>query len=98
MQNGLVPALVSDENAAEITAKLDHAPELAVAVDLEQQTIVCGNRSYRFTIDPVRRNRLLEGLDDIAPAPQSVITDCTFAWRRPVPACIRYGLLLHRDV
>jgi 3-isopropylmalate/(R)-2-methylmalate dehydratase small subunit len=35
-------------------------------VDLEQQTIVCGNRSYRFTIDPVRRNRLLEGLDDIA--------------------------------
>jgi 3-isopropylmalate dehydratase small subunit len=26
----------------------------------------CGNRSYAFTIDPVRRTRLLEGWDDIA--------------------------------
>ena len=66
VQNGLLPALVSDENAAEIMAKLAYMPELAVTVDLEQQTILCGNSSYRFTIDPVCRNRLLEGLDDIA--------------------------------
>ena len=37
-----------------------------ITVDLEQQTIVCGNRSYRFSIDPVRRTRLLNGWDDIA--------------------------------
>jgi 3-isopropylmalate/(R)-2-methylmalate dehydratase small subunit len=66
VQNGLLPALVSDENATEIMAKLDHAPGLAVTVDLEQQTILCGNGSYRFTIDPVCRSRLLDGLDDIA--------------------------------
>src|SRR5947207_6945182 len=48
VQNGLLTALVSDENAAEIIATLTHAPELAVTVDLEQQTILCGNRSYRF--------------------------------------------------
>jgi 3-isopropylmalate/(R)-2-methylmalate dehydratase small subunit len=66
VQNGLLPALVSDETAGEIMAKLNHTPELAVTVDLEQQTILCGNSSYRFDIDPVCRNRLLEGLDDIA--------------------------------
>ena len=66
VQNGLLTALVSDENAAEIMATLAHTPELAVTVDLEQQTILCGNRSYHFAIDPVSRTRLLEGLDDIA--------------------------------
>ena len=66
VQNGLLPALVSKEDAAEIMAKLTHAPELAVTVDLEQQTILCGKSSYPFAIDPVCRNRLLEGLDDIA--------------------------------
>ncbi len=66
LQNGLLTAIVSDEEAAEIMATLAHIPELAVTVDLEQQTILCGNRSYRFTIDPVRRKRLLEGWDDVA--------------------------------
>jgi 3-isopropylmalate/(R)-2-methylmalate dehydratase small subunit len=66
VQNGLLTATVSEEEAAEITAALIHAPELPVTVDLDQQTILCGNRSYRFTIDAVRRKRLLEGLDDIA--------------------------------
>src|SRR3981189_2387144 len=66
VQNGLLTAVVSDENAAEIMATLAHTPELAVTVDLEQQTILCGNSSYPFAIDPVSRHRLLEGLDDIA--------------------------------
>ncbi len=66
VQNGLLTALVPDEHAAEIMATLAHAPELAVTVDLEQQTILCGNRSYAFSIDPVRRMRLLNGWDDIA--------------------------------
>jgi 3-isopropylmalate/(R)-2-methylmalate dehydratase small subunit len=35
-------------------------------VDLETQTIVAGNRTLSFTIDPVRRTRLLNGWDDIA--------------------------------
>ena len=70
VQNGLLTAVVPDEHAAEIMATLAHAPELAVTVDLEQQTILCGNSSYRFAIDPVSRHRLLEGLDDIARALQ----------------------------
>jgi 3-isopropylmalate/(R)-2-methylmalate dehydratase small subunit len=66
IQNGLVLAAVTDDEAAEIMAALERTPELPVTVDLEQQTIVCGNRTYNFTIDPVRRMRLLNGWDDIA--------------------------------
>ncbi len=66
VQNGLLTAIVTDEEAAEIMAALEQTPELPVTVDLEQQTIVCGNRTYTFAIDPVRRTRLLNGWDDIA--------------------------------
>ena len=66
IQNGLVLATVTDEEAAEIRAALNRTPELPLTVDLEQQTIVCGNRTYSFSIDPVRRMRLLNGWDDIA--------------------------------
>jgi 3-isopropylmalate/(R)-2-methylmalate dehydratase small subunit len=65
-QNGLVTAVVEAAEAAAIMAALEHAPALPVTVDLETQTILCGNRSFRFAIDPVRRKRLLEGWDDIA--------------------------------
>src|SRR3989442_10206503 len=64
VQNGLLTAIVSDDEAAEIAAALVRTPELTV--DLEQQTILCGNRAYTFSIDPVRRMRLLNGWDDIA--------------------------------
>jgi 3-isopropylmalate/(R)-2-methylmalate dehydratase small subunit len=66
VQNGLLTAIVPDETAAEIMTNLTHTPDLPVTVDLEQMTILCGNRSYSFTIDPVRRQRLLNGWDDLA--------------------------------
>ena len=66
VQNGLLTATVSDEEAAEIMAALQQTPELPLTVDLDTQTIVCGNRTYAFSIDPVRRTRLLNGWDDIA--------------------------------
>jgi 3-isopropylmalate/(R)-2-methylmalate dehydratase small subunit len=66
VQNGLLTAIVTDDEAAEIMATLEHSPDLPVTIDLAEQTILCGNRSYNFTIDPVRRMRLLNGWDDIA--------------------------------
>jgi 3-isopropylmalate/(R)-2-methylmalate dehydratase small subunit len=66
IQNGLLTAIVTDEEAAEIMAALERTPELPVTVDLEEQTIVCGNSTTKFSIDPVRRMRLLNGWDDIA--------------------------------
>jgi 3-isopropylmalate/(R)-2-methylmalate dehydratase small subunit len=66
IQNGLLTAIVTDEEAAEIMAALNRTPDMPVTVDLEEQTIMCGNRTYKFSIDPVRRMRLLNGWDDIA--------------------------------
>jgi 3-isopropylmalate/(R)-2-methylmalate dehydratase small subunit len=66
VQNGLLTAAVTDENAAEIMAALEEMPGGSVTVDLERQTVVCGNRVYAFAVDPVRRMRLLNGWDDIA--------------------------------
>jgi 3-isopropylmalate/(R)-2-methylmalate dehydratase small subunit len=66
VQNGLLTAIVSDNEAADIMDAIHATPDLSLTVDLERQTIVCGNKIYRFTIDPVRRMRLLNGWDDIA--------------------------------
>src|SRR3984957_8229437 len=66
VQNGLLTAAVPDDVAAELMAQLTTTPATPVTVDLEQQTISCGNHSYGFGIDPVRRLRLLNGWDDIA--------------------------------
>jgi 3-isopropylmalate/(R)-2-methylmalate dehydratase small subunit len=66
VQNGLLTAIVTEGEAAEIMGSLAQMPELPVTVDLEQQTILCGNRTYKFRIDPIRRMRLLNGWDDLA--------------------------------
>ena len=48
IQNGLLTAAVPDDVAAELMATLATTPETPVTVDLEQQTIICGNHSYGF--------------------------------------------------
>src|SRR5207302_2217171 len=59
VQNGLLTAIVSDAEAAALMAMLGEKPDQPVTVDLEQQTIQCGDRTFRFAIDSVRRTRLL---------------------------------------
>lgn len=66
VQNGLLTAAASHEDSTEIMESLAQRPELPVTVDLDQQTILCGNRTYKFSIDPIRRMRLLNGWDDLA--------------------------------
>jgi len=66
VQNGLLTAAVSDDVAATLMAQLIATPNAPITVDLEQQTVSCGNFSSEFSIDPVRRLRLLNGWDDIA--------------------------------
>jgi 3-isopropylmalate/(R)-2-methylmalate dehydratase small subunit len=65
IKNGLLPAIVSEADAAELAAKVTSKPDLPVTVDLERQTVSCGGRQYSFRIDPVSRNQLLNGWDDI---------------------------------
>ena len=66
VQNGLLTATVSDDEAATLMGLLGEKSGRPLAVDLEQQTIECGDQSFRFVIDPVHRTRLLNGWDNIA--------------------------------
>jgi 3-isopropylmalate/(R)-2-methylmalate dehydratase small subunit len=65
-QNGLLTAIISDTDTATLIATLHAKPDAIVSVDLEDQTVACAGKTYPFSIDPVRRTRLLNGWDDIA--------------------------------
>jgi 3-isopropylmalate/(R)-2-methylmalate dehydratase small subunit len=64
-QNGLLTAVVNEAAAADLIARLNDVPALLVTADLEKQSILCGNYALPFSIDPVRRTRLLKGWEDI---------------------------------
>jgi 3-isopropylmalate/(R)-2-methylmalate dehydratase small subunit len=91
--SGLLPVTLPEH---EVRALLDLAaeqPGITVAVDLEAQTVTCGDLRYAFTIDAFERRRLLEGLDDIGLTleHEAAITD--FEARRPawMPDLVRSG-------
>jgi 3-isopropylmalate/(R)-2-methylmalate dehydratase small subunit len=65
VKNGLLTAVVPEADASELGAAIAADPDMPLTVDLEQQTIARGNRSFAFSIDPVSRNQLLNGWDDV---------------------------------
>jgi len=65
VKNGLLTATVSEGDEAELAGIVAAEPATEVTVDLEQQQIQCGVGTYRFAIDPVSRNQLLNGWDDV---------------------------------
>ncbi|MBW6425823.1 3-isopropylmalate dehydratase small subunit [Rhizobium sp. XQZ8] len=64
VNNGLLPAVVSEEDCEALLAGLQDGAETAT-VDLEALTIRCANLVVPFTVDPVWRTKLLNGWDDI---------------------------------
>ncbi len=65
MKNGLLAAVFSESQVIELSAAISAEPARPLTVDLEQQAVVCGNRTLDFAIDPVSRNQLLNGWDDV---------------------------------
>jgi len=65
VKNGFLAAVLPGADVIELGVAIAADPDLPVTVDLEQQTIARGNRSFAFTIDPVSRNQLLNGWDDL---------------------------------
>ncbi len=65
VKNGLLPATVEAADVAELTDMLKRNPEFGVSIDLETQTIACGNASFNFSIAPSWREQLLNGWDEI---------------------------------
>jgi 3-isopropylmalate/(R)-2-methylmalate dehydratase small subunit len=66
VKNGLLPAVAGEADVEALLALLvapDSQP--VVTVDLSACTIVTGGLGLGFTIDPVRRQQLLNGWDDI---------------------------------
>ena len=70
----------------EVRALLDLAaeqPGIPVTVDLEAQTVTCGDLRFPFSIDSFERRRLLEGLDDIGLTLEHEPEITAFEERRP---------------
>ncbi|MBC7803743.1 MAG: 3-isopropylmalate dehydratase small subunit, partial [Candidatus Parcubacteria bacterium] len=66
-KNGFLPVVLPESEVDSLF--YDCAlPGFRLVVDLERQTVstVDGSKSYRFDVDPSRRNSLLNGLDEIA--------------------------------
>ncbi|MGY3450797.1 3-isopropylmalate dehydratase small subunit [Bradyrhizobium sp. USDA 4353] len=64
VNNGLLPAKVSEADAEEIL-DLIQTTGSTMTVDLEDCLIRIGNRNYSFTIDPIWQLKLLNGWDDL---------------------------------
>ena len=65
VKNGLLTAVAAEADIGDLVTAVASDPERPVTVDLVQQTIACGDRSYAFSIDPVSRNQLMNGWDDV---------------------------------
>lgn len=64
VNNGLLPARVGDQHIEDLIAHL--GPEEAVVqIDLSQGTLRIGELSAQFDLDPVWREKLINGWDDI---------------------------------
>jgi len=69
-KNGLLTIEMTSAQVDEIFKTLEKAPGVKATVNLDAQTVTIhaegGDKVYPFTADPVLRNKLLNGLDDIA--------------------------------
>jgi len=65
VKNGLLTAIVSDADITDMAAAVSANPDHPIVVDLDSKTIACRNVTYAFEIDPVSRNQLLNGWDDV---------------------------------
>ena len=62
-QNGILPVVVNTEELDQLMSAAKSQTEFNI--DLPNQTIQAGNLSFNFEIEDYRKERLLQGLDDI---------------------------------
>ncbi|MCA9212921.1 MAG: 3-isopropylmalate dehydratase small subunit [Planctomycetales bacterium] len=66
-KNGVLPVKLPEETIQEIFSKVAENPGYQLTVDLENNVVTdSGGLSVAFEVEPARRERLLQGLDDIA--------------------------------
>ncbi|ROS61897.1 3-isopropylmalate/(R)-2-methylmalate dehydratase small subunit [Frigoribacterium sp. PhB160] len=64
-KQGLLSAVVAEDDVERLWAAIDAEPGVEIVVDLEAQTAAIGALSVSFEVDAYTKWRLLEGLDDI---------------------------------
>ena len=62
-QNGILPIVVNPENLDQLMTAAKN--QIEFTIDLPEQIIKAGNHSINFEIEEFRKERLLQGLDDI---------------------------------
>ncbi|PKG48797.1 3-isopropylmalate dehydratase small subunit [Halomonas sp. MES3-P3E] len=80
VNNGLLPAVVEEDDAERLLAALGDAPA-SIHVDLEKQVVRVAEVEVSFSISPVWRTKLLNGWDDIDMTRQHADTITDFAAR-----------------
>jgi len=67
LNNSLLPIVVPDKFLRDLLDLVQKKPETKVKIDLEQQlfTVLPGEESIRFEINPYKKECLLKGFDDI---------------------------------
>tara|TARA_B100001057_G_scaffold460480_1_gene511591 strand:- start:422 stop:883 length:462 start_codon:yes stop_codon:yes gene_type:complete len=61
--NGILPIIINEKSIKELSDYSKRKEE--IEVDLTEQTIFYGNQKLKFDIEPAKKKRLLEGLDNI---------------------------------
>src|SRR3990172_7785934 len=83
IQNGILPVVLPEERVYELMRKAQQRPGYEITVDLREQALYdTDGFQERFEIDPFVRERLLEGLDDIAMTLQREYEIAAFEQRR----------------
>ncbi len=66
MQNGLLPVVLPFDIISDLWRQLRTRPGVEITIDLPQQVVIdAEGKSHRFDINPVRKDRLVRGIDDI---------------------------------
>ncbi len=66
-QNGLLPVTLPEDAVRGLLAQLSAAPGAELTIDLPSQVVTDpAGQTYRFEIEPARKERMLEGIDDIS--------------------------------
>jgi 3-isopropylmalate/(R)-2-methylmalate dehydratase small subunit len=91
--SGLLPVTLAEHEVRSLLDLAAEQPGITVAVDLEAQTVTCGDLRFSFTMDAFERRRLLEGLDDIGLTLEHEAKITAFEERRPawMPDLARAG-------
>ncbi len=62
-QNGILPVQLPQDQVDQLMEDAKAGRE--ITIDLEAQTIKAGNKQFSFTIDTLRKDRMLKGLDAV---------------------------------